>query len=320
MGCRADCFICLDPHSCTCEKAGNYYYNTVCVACLRKCRFCIDSVECLQCEDTYTYLDGACSCIPSQVETEQGCLVCAFDCLLCPSVELCTCPLLGHYLTEDRQCGVCPSLCELCSGESVCNRCIANAVSRQALCSCGNGFYAEEGSCHPCAADCQACSSLTLCTCPQVGFFLVDELTCRPCSARCLMCVSASRCLACEEHFRVVNESCAVECPSKSVWDPESLVCTCISHYSRIGTECVMPYKGIDEEELARLGVTLNTSKQASKDASRVVGSLMMMGGSAILENVIISATTLKTFFFCASPMNPYIYNVGAGFEKVLKN
>jgi hypothetical protein len=43
-----------------------------------------------------------------------------------------------------------------------------------------------------------------------------------------------------------------------------------------------------------------------------VIGCMLMMGGAALMEPVILASTFTKTFLFSELATDPYIYNMGS--------
>jgi len=188
----------------------------VCDPCIAGCRHCTTPDKCIDClKNTYLAPSGNCeeTCPPgfyaSEEEAYAGkCNLCADDCNVCESREVCLqckdstflmpnghcqteCPPGYHTVPHDKHgvggtCGLCPHFCSVCESASVCRICSSGTyLTPSSTCrtSCPPGFYknfvASVGSvCGICPPTCNTCDSSEVCTQCKAGTFLDNKGQC----------------------------------------------------------------------------------------------------------------------------------------------
>ena len=228
--CAMSCIACAEPNCATCDSTtcqlcsnGFYLYNG---ACINTC-------------PVGTYVNGGNSCIDC---TMPGCRVCtSSNCQNCidtllnvyangsSAITSCesTCPN-SHFLSNGKDCTVCPSLCKVCSSTSNCTECITGdfLYNYQCYSRCPDGSYpiATAGTCGPCHQGCTTCNSLTNCTSCGQYYSLVNDLCIQPNCEHCDNCTN-NYCFNCTAPYLQLNGTCLTECP--------------VDHYFANETNCV---------------------------------------------------------------------------------
>ncbi len=96
--------------------------------------------------------------------------------------------------------------------------------------------------------------------------------------------------------------------------------CFCKSLYITTGNgTCALP-GGTSPEEFKSLRETNQANSNVSKQASSIIGAVMMLGWSEVLEPVILSCTMAKTFFLADSVIDSRLLNLAAAVESLLQN
>eukprot|EP00930_Biecheleria_cincta_P069288 TRINITY_DN57040_c0_g1_i1.p1 TRINITY_DN57040_c0_g1~~TRINITY_DN57040_c0_g1_i1.p1 ORF type:complete len:3579 (-),score=472.83 TRINITY_DN57040_c0_g1_i1:116-10780(-) len=187
----------------------------VCAPCGGDCNVCDTNQTCTQCKnDKYLNPSGKCedNC-PNGYYVQPGaqgiggsCPLCAENCSLCTSADVCQECRNSTYLTHydwceaecqdgyyelgttnvGRNCVLCPPTCNKCEDEGYCTECKkAHYLTHDFLCepTCAAGYYPArlgniDGHCEPCVGDCNQCSSASLCSECKGGLFLTPSATC----------------------------------------------------------------------------------------------------------------------------------------------
>lgn len=193
----------LNNSKCECDK--KYYQNSSeCLICPDKCHSCLDSLNCMLCDEGY------------YPETDLGCLLCNDTCKTCKNDYSCESCHSGNYLSvnnrdclsgcpdktylEDGSCKSCPmAFCKTCDLKGQCFECI-------------EGYYMNENICHyDCPDSCEKCTSSGICEACDDGYFLLYGM-CYECSPGCLSCKSTTMCEDCAEGYELVNGFCSIQC------------------------------------------------------------------------------------------------------------
>lgn len=170
--------------------------------------------ECLNCKQNYFQFSNSCleQC-PNNTTTINNsfCLPCVNFCEVCDqnnsnSCEKCqnglyileiegknicgNCSNIGYFVLNSTWCLPCLNDCDLCSSETLCEK-------------CSEGFFLFEET-NNCVNEC------------PVGYFIDKSLNiCKKCNQNCNYC-EQNICFQCDDSHYLYNGSCVEECPSKT--------------------------------------------------------------------------------------------------------
>ncbi|KAL4456740.1 hypothetical protein ABPG73_014766 [Tetrahymena malaccensis] len=209
-----------------------------CRPCNNLCQTCNNGINCLSCIQGY-YLNG------------NQCLQCDASCLSCSGLGPTNCNICkqsGYFIStkqnnvcvascdvtqaqfidittnqQQKYCRQCPSQCQTCSNQSICNSCIT-------------GYFLNGNQCFKCDNSCQTCSSFgqnNCIVCSQPGYFIstkllnictqqcdtnqaqyIDSTTnplqkyCRQCNNLCQTCNNSVTCLTCIDGYYLSGNQC----------------------------------------------------------------------------------------------------------------
>ncbi len=205
----ANCISCNGTNSCgQCQNGYQLYIPMngagVCIECnIQNCQACMLSgtaVTCLTCAQDYSAVNG-------------NCIQCQYPCMTCTSNQgpnnCATCSTPYYFMTA------------LSNGSCVVNL-IPNCISYNTTnttqctgCSSGYTYNSTTNMCvFTCPANCQACSSPSVCTNCVAGFYTASNNTCSQCQVTgCSSCSNnGATCTACFTGFYVIQGECKT-CP-----------------------------------------------------------------------------------------------------------
>lgn len=230
----------LENGICFCP-AGNFNLSNLCVSpCDFPCAECFinDSSICTACPPDLLALGGTCVCPNGTALSSLGdcapCNVSCSECALPDDPFACTnCTDPSATLTNG-QC-ICPDPIMFINETGFC-QCPEGQVDVGGICQfslCPPGTFPNNGGCEECTLpNCANCSSLTVCTDCDPGFFLLGG-RCIRCPTNCLTCDSATVCTLCAPGFNLVNGKCVKACPACC------LTCTYDAQGNPVCTSCL---------------------------------------------------------------------------------
>lgn len=250
--------------SCLTDCPSSYYpisISQTCGNCLigntGHCLTCISLNECSSCQSPYLFQPASKTCVDScnanQVLINGTCYNCDPLCATCSTTtSACTSCSSGYYLLGNTCLTVCPSpyvpsttvnscencstACKTCSGSATtCTSCSAPLKLFGSTCisDCSAGYYVYTSTsgdqCLRCSSPCLNCSSSSVCTSCQTGYYFYNGAcllacpaftyasattppTCLPCSSACTSCLNGSSCLECQQGYYLSSGVCVSAC------------------------------------------------------------------------------------------------------------
>lgn len=124
-----------------------------------------------------------------------------------------TCPH-SHYLSDNKNCYICPQQCETCNNANNCTVCATGYYLFNELClqTCPDGYYGDAGQCIACPSNCATCQSATNCTSCAAHWVLIGEECRQPNCDNCLNCTD-NFCNQCNAPYLVLQGACVQTCP-----------------------------------------------------------------------------------------------------------
>lgn len=159
-----------------------------------KCRACADG-----CQECFGTADNCTECFVTEYVLNGTCAICNYGIPFCIScmlngtqLECVSCP--PAMILVNGVCKFCPLHCATCSNLTSCLSCIT-------------GYFLQNQACISCKIpQCLACLSQTNCqNCNTFFYQSPDNTSCLPCPANCQQCTSATVCIGCID-FYVVSE------------------------------------------------------------------------------------------------------------------
>lgn len=172
---------CADATTCSACMTGYTEppVSNACTACVGNCYACVSATTCSSCHAGY-FIDTA------------GCTACIANCTACTDGTTCTAAKCAAGYVNNATTNVCDSCPSNCGNYVWPATCTDTATCTTAGCNTGY-FKATAGGCSACGANCNACSSATVCTTCATGFFVVAG-ACTSCAANCDTCTVANEC------------------------------------------------------------------------------------------------------------------------------
>ncbi|KAL4489343.1 hypothetical protein ABPG72_018998 [Tetrahymena utriculariae] len=200
--CPIECTSCFDSSSKTiCQGCVDGYYliDGVCKQCQFPCKNCLNSFNCLSCQDNYTFYEQNQTCNPVCHST---CKSCSFPiksnaCIECND---------GYFLSKKR-CIPCSSSCATCDITG--NNCL----------TCADGYVYSpiykscQFICNPSCKSCLPESPNSCLTC-KAGYYQMGNM-CIKCEFPCSTCVNQStNCLSCIKNYVYdqITRTCFPQC------------------------------------------------------------------------------------------------------------
>jgi hypothetical protein len=250
-----NCTLCRSNIECIiCDSS--YYLSSVtltCLPCIDNCDICTTQSDCLQCSPSY-YINSSDDDVVCVLDCTEKCIECSINtrCNICEdgyyilsqvNYDTCEkgCPE-GYYESklDAWKCIECTYGCKSCLTSSICTSCIDGYILEGDSCVCSEGYYMESTThiCQACPMYCKACeisksckecSSNTVCTFCEDGYYILtendfdmcvrvcpvgyyesrsDPWTCKECPYLCKSCLSSSRCTSCIEGYVLDGDSC----------------------------------------------------------------------------------------------------------------
>merc|ERR1711959_20744 len=231
--CPANCDSCTDASTCSATGCATGYTESSgsCVACTANCNTCDDASDCNSdgCATGYSYVASSTSCTVTLTaldcdsnqyldETENSCVDCGENCLVCTSAVCVLCEDGNGPVTGGTPCAACTSSA---SGMATCTADLATAYT------CDSGYGNIAGTCTACTvANCFYCTSADVCSSCVAGYgMMTDGSACHACSEGCASCSSNCErsCTLCLGTGRTApNCSCSGATPN---WNATTLTC-----------------------------------------------------------------------------------------------
>ena len=333
------CIHCSDPHclECSepnyCTKCENEYYflssNNDCQPCFGTCKTCpsASSTQCTSCVTNYyqyqiPYGSAQFQCIypcPTRYATVSGvCIPCTDSkCITCYPQSTCTYCEPGYYV-YGSSCSLCHTTCLTCSssGSASCTSCKPNyyvysksiAGTSQCItassCQAINKYTILGSECVPCNdPNCQTCSSVSVCTTCQNGFYLTSASTCDYCDSSCSTCLgpTISDCTGCASgRFKVTLYPGAIE---------TSFQCnaTCNDGYALYSSQC-MPCQ-IADCVLCPTNPTICTKCSGSLllSSNKCISGISMLSLGIVGNYTVMVGFTEALFDILAGDLTSYL-------------
>ncbi|CAD8077820.1 unnamed protein product [Paramecium sonneborni] len=130
------------------------------------------------------------------------------------------------FFKSGNDCLACTKPCETCSTSiTTCSTCVDTANQLTPTCACNSGLVMNTSTyfCESCSINCQVCSSPTICTQCNAGYWLNGN-SCSPCIKPCANCsLSGSNCSTCVDTANQTPSSC--NCPSNYIINTSNYFC-----------------------------------------------------------------------------------------------
>ncbi|KAL4508567.1 hypothetical protein ABPG72_003871 [Tetrahymena utriculariae] len=215
--CPQYCNNCSSQTVCTTCQSG--YYLFIDGTCVQMCpaTFVVSNVSCV-CRPNSTLQNNTCPCNIGFIDVGGVCQTCPQYCNNCSSQTVCTTCQSGYYLFFDGTCvQMCPATFVVSNVSCVCR---PNSTLLNNTCPCNIGFIDVGGVCQTCPLYCNNCSSQTVCTTCQSGYYLFIDGTCVQ---------------MCPATFLVSNVSCVCR-PNSTL---QNNTCPCNTGYLDVGGNCL---------------------------------------------------------------------------------
>ncbi|KAL4480242.1 hypothetical protein ABPG74_020758 [Tetrahymena malaccensis] len=207
--CPLNCDVCTSQS--VCSQCSQNYYLTVQGSCTSSCpqTFVVDSTQkqCV-CDANRTLQNNLCPCNSSYVDISGVCKPCSSNCDQCNSQTSCTVCQQNYYLTADMTCvATCPQTFVVNVNQTQCI-CDVNRTLTNNMCPCNSGFLDINGICQQCPQNCNTCSSQTICTACQTGYYLTLDGSCtQSCPLTFTVDSTKTKCV-CDINRTLQNNSC----------------------------------------------------------------------------------------------------------------